>query len=191
MKIVGVGGTNGSGKDTVGQMLAERHGYLLVSISDILRKKLKKRGLPIERKNLRALSAKLRHKCGLGILVDEAVEEFKKTNGKYTGLVIPSLRNPGEADKVHGLGGMVVWTDGDPKIRYERVFNRQRTTEDQKTYNQFLAEEQDEMDYGGDETALHMAGVKERADIFIENNGNDIEAFKDEAEKALKAVISS
>jgi hypothetical protein len=30
-----------------------------------------------------------------------------------------------------------------------------------------------------------MAAVKERSDIFLTNNGDDIEAFKDEAEKAL------
>ena len=51
---------------------------------------------------------------------------------------------------------------------------------------QFVAEEKAEMDYGGRETALHMAAVKNKADIFLENNGNDIEAFKDTAEKALK-----
>ena len=186
VNIIGISGTNGSGKDTVGQMLAERHGFLVVSVSDFLRDELKKQGLTIERENLRALSARWRKKYGLGVLIDKAVDEFKKSGSQYKGLVIPSIRNPGEVDEIHRFGGKVIWTDGDPKIRYRRIHSRGRSSEDKKTFVQFVAEEKAEMDYGGRETALHMAAVKNKADIFLENNGNDIEAFKDTAEKALK-----
>ncbi len=185
MKIIGIGGTNGSGKDTLARFVVEEHDYLLVSISDILRAELKRRGLAIERENLRALSAEWRKERGLGVLVDLAVEEFESHSSTYAGLVIPSLRNPGEVDEVHRLGGKVVWIDGDPKVRYQRINSRARSTEDQKTYEQFLAEEKAEMDYGGDETALHMAGVKAKADIYITNDFNNLEDFQKAAEKAL------
>ena len=188
-KIIGIAGTNGSGKDTVGQMLAEKHGWLFVSVSDILRDDLRKRGLLVERESLRNLSAHWRHKNGLGVLIDKAVTKFKKHKNQHSGLVISSLRNPGEVDRVHELGGQVLWVDADPKIRYKRISSdahaRGRHSEDSITFKQFLAEEKSEMDHGGRETSLHMSGVKAKADFLLQNNGNDIEAFKDAAEKAL------
>jgi hypothetical protein len=52
-----------------------------------------------------------------------------------------------------------------------------------------LEEEKIEM-YGNDNKAtINMAGVKAKADIFLENNSNDIEAFKVEAEKALNDIF--
>jgi cytidylate kinase len=187
MKIIGIAGTNGSGKDTVGQMLADDYGYLNVSVSDFLREEAKKRGLPIEREVLRTISAEWRRDYGLGVLVDKATEVFKKTAGKYKGLVVIPMRNPGEAQRVKDLGGTLVWVDADPKLRYQRIYSRQRSTEDKKTFEQFLAEEHAEMDHhGGDEATLNMAGVKAKADIFITNDSNSLENFKKTAEKALK-----
>jgi dephospho-CoA kinase len=185
MKIIGISGTNGSGKDSLGKMLEDRHGYSFVSVTEILRDGLRKKNLPIERENMRNLSAQWRREHGLGVLIDKAVEMFKSSGDKYKGLAISSLRNPGEADRVHELGGEVVWLDADPKERYERIHSRHRSTEDQKTYEQFLSEEQAEMEHKGDEATLSMAGVKAKADIFIRNDGNKVEEFTARAEKAL------
>jgi dephospho-CoA kinase len=186
MKIIGIGGTNGSGKDTLGEILANDYGYLNVSVSDFLREEAKKRGLPIEREVLRTISAEWRRDYGLGVLVDKAVELFKKTGGNYKGLIAIPMRNPGEARHLKELGGSLVWVDADPKIRYQRIYSRQRSAEDQKTFEQFLAEEHAEMDHhGGDDATLNMAGVKALADIFINNDSNDIEQFKQAAQSAL------
>lgn len=45
------------------------------------------------------------------------------------------------------------------------------------------------MKHSGDEDTLNMAGVKAICDVFLTNNGNDIEKFKDEAEKALQKYL--
>lgn len=185
MKIIGVAGTNGSGKDSLGQILADDHGWMFVSGADFLREEAKKCGLPIEREVLRTISAEWRRKSGLGVLVDKAVEIFEKSDSKYKGLVIASLRNPGEVDRVHQLGGKVVWVDADPKIRYQRIVSRLRSDEDRKTYEEFLAEEQIEMNQEGDEAVLNLAAVKAKADIFLENN-DTLEKFRIAAEAALK-----
>lgn len=185
MIIFGIAGTNGAGKDSIGVMAQERHGFLFVSGSDMLREECRKRGLPVERENLRMISAEWRRKYGLGVLIDRAVELAKK--GNFKGLVTSPMRNVGEAKRVHELGGTLVWVDADPKIRYERATSRNRSEEDKKNFEEFMAEEEHEMTRpeGGDEATLDMLGVKEICDIFMENNGNDIEAFKDEAEKTL------
>jgi cytidylate kinase len=185
VKLIGIGGTNGSGKDTVSTLLAEKYGWLFISGSrDFLIPELKKRGLALERENMRALSAEWRRRHGLGVVIDKAVERYDPK--KHQGLVISSLRNFGEADRVHELGGKVVWTDGDPKIRYQRIYGRGQGDKDQKTFEQFLAEEKAEMQHSDNDAAtLNWAGVKDRADIFITNDDNDIEKFKARAEKAL------
>jgi cytidylate kinase len=192
MKIIGLSGTNGSGKDTVGHMLAERHGFLFISGSDILRDEARARGQEPTREVLRSISAEWRRESGsLGVIIDKAVELYKQVADQYPGgLVTASLRNPGEADRVHELGGVVIWTDADAKVRYDRIqshaVERNRAEEDNKTFEQFQAEEAAEMTTTGDSATLNMSAVKDRADIFVTNDGNDIEAFKDEAELALK-----
>jgi dephospho-CoA kinase len=188
LKIIGISGTNGSGKDTIGHMLAERHGWLDVSVSDLLRDEARLRGLPVEREVLRKISAEWRREYGLGVLVDKAVDQFKK--GNYNGVVAIPMRNPGEAQRVKDLGGHLIWVDANSKIRYERINGRQRSAEDRKTYEQFLTEEYDEMHHhGGDEATLNISGVKDICDVFLQNNGSDVEAFKDVAEKALQKYL--
>lgn len=193
MKLIGLSGTNGSGKDTIGHMLAERHGYLFVSLTDMLRHEAKKRGQTLDREVLRTISAEWRRESGLGVLIDKALEHLKELNADYRGLVMASLRNPGEADRVHELGGMVVWVDADPRVRYDRIqankATRDRMEEDDKTYVQFIAEEQVEMTSSGDSATLNMQGVKEKSDVTLMNNGVDIETFKDQADYELARFL--
>jgi dephospho-CoA kinase len=185
-KIIGISGTNGSGKDSLGLILAERYGFMFISVADFLREEAKKRGLAIERENLRKISAEWRRKYGLGVLVDMAVEQYKKSGSKYKGLIVSPMRNPGEAQHIKDLGGTLIWLDADPKIRYHRIFKRQRSAEDHKTLEQFLAEEQAEMHSGGDAATLNISEVKAKADISIINNAKSIDEFAAHIEKTLR-----
>ena len=186
MKLFGLAGTNGSGKDTVGEILAEQHNFLFISVSDMLRDEARSRGLPVEREQLKTISAEWRRESGLGVLIDKAIERYKQLGGdeKYVGLVVASIRNPGEVDRIHELGGKLVWTDADPKIRYDRIFSRQRTAEDNKTFEQFLAEEQAEMQHSGDAATLSVGDVKTNADIFLVNEGT-LEEFAENIKHEL------
>ncbi len=190
MIIYGLSGTNGSGKDTVAKVLAEKHGYLNASATEMFLEELTKRGWPLDREHKAKLSAEWRREHGMGVIVDKAIAMFNKEPNQYKGIVVGSLRHPGEADRVHELGGQMIWVDADPKVRYDRIQSnlaeRQGThAESNKTFEEFLAEEQREMHPVGDAATLNMSAVKERADIFLMNDSDDIEAFKNEAEKAL------
>jgi dephospho-CoA kinase len=191
VKVIGIAGTNGSGKDTVSNYLAD-HGWLFISTSrDLLIPELQKRGLPIERENMATLTAEWRRQKGTSVVIDKAVEKFEEESKMqhYNGLVVSSLRHPWEADRLHELGGVLVWTDADPKVRYERIYNRGQGVKDKKSFEQFLAEEQAEMSHSGDEATLNMAAVQDRADIFIVNNQNDLEVFKNQVEHALAKIL--
>lgn len=187
-RIIGIAGTNGAGKDTVGQLLAQKHGFLFISVTDLLRNELKNRGLPPERQYMRALSAEWRREFGLSVLIDRAVETFQDSEADYKGLVLASLRNPYEADRVHELQGSVVWVDADPKVRFERLQAAKRDGregDDDKTFEEFLAEEAIEMQSGGDAATLNMSAVKERSDTVIMNNSPHIEELEQSVEDAL------
>jgi cytidylate kinase len=188
--VIGLAGTNGAGKDTVGQMLADHHNFLFISVTDLLRNEARRRGLAVERENLRAISAEWRRELGLGVLVDKAVAEYETVRDQYAGVVMASLRNPGEADRIHSLGGTMVWIDADPQVRYERVQKnkaaRGRQGEDDKTFEQFQAEEAAEMtSLGGDAATLNMAGVKDKCEVVVDNSHEDLAAFRVHVEQSL------
>ena len=189
MILFGIGGTNGAGKDTVGHFLAEKHNFLFVSVTELLREEAKERGWPVDREALRTFSAEWRRESGLGVLIDKTVAFFESQEKVYDGLAVASLRNPGEADRVHELGGKVLWVDADAQVRYDRIqanaASRGRTEEDNRTFEQFLADEAAEMHASGDAATLDMAGVKAKSDLTLFNETSDIEDFYRLAEENL------
>lgn len=188
MKLIGVGGTNGSGKDILSEFLADDYGWQFISVSrDLIIPELKRRNLPLERADMAALTAEWNRTIRMGAVVDKAFEKHQtdSRDHKFGGLVISSLRHPAEADRVRQLDGLVVWIDADPEVRYQRIYSRGQGDKDKKSYEEFLAEERREMSHSGDEATLNLLGVKERADIFITNDTNDLEQFKQAARQAL------
>jgi dephospho-CoA kinase len=189
-KIIGISGTNGSGKDTVGAFLQQDHGYLFVSVTDVLRAELKRQGFPVDREHLRELSASWRREFGYGVLIDRAMDVFKEQpKGKYQGIAIASLRNPYEVDRVHELGGVVWWLDADPLLRFTRIRSnaaqRARVEEDEKTYEEFLAEEKAEMYSDGDAATLNMAAVRDKCDTKMTNGGSGLDLLRQEVSALL------
>lgn len=194
LKIIGLAGTNGAGKDAVGAILADRHGYFFYSLTELLREECRRRGIPESRENTRMISAEWRRESGnLAVLIDRSMDVFEQAGGlaKFKGFVMSSYRNPGEVDRLHELGGSLIWVDADPRIRYERIQKnaaaRNRADTDNKTFEQFQQEEYDEMHPPADADAavLNTAAVKERADIFIMNDGNTM----DELDHTLIAAL--
>jgi len=186
MEIIGIGGSNGAGKDTVAEMLVERHGWLFVSLSELLRDEARARGLEPDRQSLRMISSEWRREGGLGVLVERAIGYFETQAAAHKGLVVSSLRHPAETEAIHLHGGKVVWVDADPRIRYERILSRARGNEHALSFEEFVAEEQAEMTHhDGDETTLNLGDVKKQADFVLRNDSTDIELFKNQAEAAL------
>ncbi len=186
MKIIGIAGTNGSGKDTVGHILAKNHGFVFISATDLLRTELKQRNQPVDREHLRALSAEWRREYGYGVLITRAVDAFKASVmvGDHTGVAIASLRNPFEVDRIHELGGAVWWLDADPRLRFDRIRRnaktRARAEEDEKTFGEFLAEEEAEMHSSGDAATLDMSAVRGKCDVKLQNGGNEMSLLEKE-----------
>jgi dephospho-CoA kinase len=189
IQIIGVSGTNGSGKDTVMQLLSSKYEYLFVSATDLLAAELERRGDPTDREHKSALSAEWRREHGMGVIVQKAYQTWEQQTSTYKGVVVGSLRHPGEADAIHELGGTMIWVDADPRVRYERIqanaAARGRVAEDAVSFKDFMAQEAREMHPIGDVATLDMASVKERCDLFLDNGGDDIATFEASVESVL------
>jgi len=192
--IYGVAGTNGSGKDLLMDFLVE-HGFLGFNTGDSLRQisqavfKTTQRGgndTPVGRIANTERATYPGGMVELGLLdwwvrVAHLPEELRPK-----GLVIGSIRGVGEAKRLKEFGGKLVVVDADPEIRYGRLKTRGRFYEKSVSYEQFLEEEAKEMAVGEtDPTKFGMAAVIDMADIRIENNGSDIEAFRHAVAKIL------
>ena len=180
-RIFGISGTNGSGKDTVGELLKAEFGYSFMSVSNALRDECIKRGWSTDREFTRQVSAEWRREFGMSVLVDRTMQAYEQSHGKYKGIVMASLRNPYEADRIHELGGTMIWVDADPDIRYKRISAAVRgRAEDNKTFEQFLKDDEAEMHppKGADGAVLNMAAVKERCDIVLTNNYSSQEELR-------------
>lgn len=182
-KIIGIAGTNGAGKDTLGELLAELQQYKFVSVSDILREELTRQGIPHEREHMRALSTKWASEHGPAVLSVKTIESYveeEKREG-YKGLVIGSIRRVAEAKAVHEEGGVVIWVDADRQTRYERLQKNSRgRSEDRVSYEDWASQEDAEMHpIGGDPNALNMAALRDVVDIKVDNNFASQQEYRD------------
>ncbi len=173
-KIIGIAGTNGAGKDTLGELLAERSGYKFVSVSDILRAELTKQGVPHEREHMSNLSTKWAREHGPGVLSAKTIEAYvveEEAEG-YKGLAIGSIRRPAEAHIVQQEGGIVFWVDADQQTRYGRISSNARgRVTDMLSFEQWAAEEAREMHPQSDDpTVLNMAAARAACDEIIMND---------------------
>jgi len=175
-EIVGISGTNGAGKDTLAAIRAEKEHALHVTVSDILREQLRLDGVALERSNLIDLSTRWRRESGdCGILATRTIRKYlgEKAIHGYEGLSVVSLRHPEEAQRVKDFGGLVLWVDADPAIRYERIRSSGRERiDDEKTFEEFFAEEMRELvpPSGTSSASVNLGAVKPFADEVILNN---------------------
>lgn len=178
-QIVGIAGTNGSGKDTLGELLRERHDYEVVSLSDILRAELDVRGQEHTRENLSALSKSIREREGDGAMSASVIANWEQ-GGTDQGLCITSIRMPGEAREIQQAGGIVVWVDADPQVRYERIRagNRSRGATDDLSFDEFMEQQAREMTPSEKGGGLNMAAVRELADVHVVNEFSSLDEYR-------------
>ena len=90
--IIGITGPIAAGKDTVASYLIKKLGYPMVTLSEIVKEEVKKRGYPLKREYYQLVGNQLRKEYHNGILAELALKKFGK-NG-----IINGIRNPSEAE---------------------------------------------------------------------------------------------
>ncbi len=119
--ILGISGTNGSGKDTAAAYF-ETHGFLHLSLSEAIRDTLRSEGQPLTKEAQIAKGLFLRQTYGDSILARRVAEKILPQHN----YVITSIRHPAEAEYFRKLfpDFLLLYIDADPLLRFQRVKER-------------------------------------------------------------------
>jgi dephospho-CoA kinase len=165
--LIGISGTDGSGKGTVVDYLVKEKGFVHYSARAIWNEELTKRGEVLTRANMRLIANELRGRFGNDFLITYYLKKIEAAGTEKS--IIESLRVVAEAETLKKNGGVLIAVDADPKVRYARVQAR-RSSSDQVTYEQFLEHEALETN-DPDPHGMQKQKVIAMADYTIINNG--------------------
>ncbi len=174
MIIIGITGTIGAGKGTLVEYLVKKKGFVHYSVRDFLIEELNKRNMLVNRDTMVLLANELREKNSSSYIIDCLYQQAKKS-GKDT--VIESIRTPGEVESLRKKENFcLLAVDADPKIRYERIVQRNSET-DHISFEEFLSNEQREMT-SIDSNKQNLSKCIAMADCLLTNNGTINELYK-------------
>lgn len=194
--LIGVAGTNGAGKDTVGDAL-RRHGFYVVAARDVIGEYARRNfSATAEEAKERSVLARagndMRELQGPAAVVHTALDHYEDEQQPFTGLAVTSLRTLAEAEAVRSLGGIVVYVDAPAKLRWQRAQTRQRDMEAELSFEAFVANEQTELKGlapGDPKTIMHIEAIGKIADLKLFNDANGIEEFEAHAYESLRRLM--
>jgi len=177
MKVIGVIGKNGSGKDEVLKHLRDRYGVPFLSTGDIVRGIAAGEGKEPTRPNLQAISDRYFKQRGEGCFVKMVVDKIRENGWRAAGISgVRSLRDVeilrGELGREFALIDVYV---SDPRVRFERMVKRGEGR-DAKAYEDFLKQD------GAEEDIFGVSKAEAEADYNLSNDGSleDLHAAVDD-----------
>jgi dephospho-CoA kinase len=166
MRIIGVVGQNGSGKDEVVKYLRDRYGVPFLSSGDMVRALAAQLGLEATRENLGRLTDDEFRLHGQGIFIRRVAEEITARGWSKAG--ITGIRSPDDVALLRAAFGpdltLIDVYVTDPRLRFERMARRGEGR-DPADYSQFLAQEVAE------EKRFRLIETASLADFHLPNDG--------------------
>ncbi|MEM1646266.1 MAG: AAA family ATPase [Ignisphaera sp.] len=176
-------GLPGSGK-TVFSEIAKSIGVPVITLGDIIREEVTKRGLEPSLENILSVAQELRERYGreaIAILASNKISESLKHNCL---VVVDGIRSLEEINYIKSLTNaeiLVVAVHASPKVRFARLLARGRTG-DPKTWDEFVKRDLRELSWG-------LGNVVALADEVIVNESS-IEEFKSKVRDFLYKVMA-
>jgi len=166
MKVIGICGKLGSGKDAFADYLVRRHGFKKVVMSDIIMQEMKEDGIKdLDRHKLQMFSKEYKEKYGKDIWAKSCIEFARKN--RYRRTVISGLRDKTELEYFRTLDKdfVLICITAEQEKRFKRIKAR-KSLKDVDLFADFIKQEVDESKlfdlYGN---------CEELADYVISNDG--------------------
>jgi dephospho-CoA kinase len=166
--IIGITGTNGSGKGTVVAYLVEEKNFHHYSVRDFLTTKLRHEGRPINRSEMRNLANDIRSRHDPAYIIRHLHEQSLRDGVENA--VIESVRNVGEVAYLLLHKVFLLAVDADQKMRFARVQERRSET-DRVDFETFVHHEEREMHPEGPHD-MDVRGVMRQAHATIINESS-------------------
>lgn len=173
MKVIGLVGEKGSGKQTFVNFLkqiAPNLNIRQVRFSDILAQTLILWDIPVTRSNLQNLSLVMNDAFGAQALANAA--KFSIEGDSADMIILDGIRREAEYKLVKSMkNSILIYITAKQNLRYQRIKKRsEKVGEVGLTFEQFLKEEKSKAE-------SKIPKISKKADIKIENNGS-LEEFK-------------
>lgn len=179
MKVIGLVGRAGAGKDTVCQIMAGR--FPSVRMGDVVIEETKQRGLEPTDENVGKVANDLRRREGTDAIARRCVDRIGSCDSPI--VIVNGIRGLDEVKLFQAKFRtfFLVEVRAPDKLRYERITERARA-DDVKDFQQFLARDRRE-DSWGLEQAIAMARYRIDNDAGLE----DLEARTSEVLRRIEA----
>jgi len=178
--IFGVSGLNGAGKGEVVGYLASQ-GFRALSLSDVIRDELAKKGLEPTRERMIETGNAIRAAEGLAGLASRLVSMFERD----CDYVVDSIRHPAEVETLRALadGFRLIWVAADEAVRFDRMRERGRAGD--PTTPEALREIEGRELGSHDPAAQQLLAVRALADIQLSND-----ASLEELHAAIRDILA-
>lgn len=170
MKNLGVIGPMGGGKGSAAKYLAQKYGYNVISMGNIVRMLAKKDGVKPTRLNLEKVQRKWRKKYGNDLVIRETIRKARLSSKPVILDGIRSVIDARTAKKEFGV--KIILIDAKPEIRFERL-KRRRRADFPRTLEEFNKVEASE------NRTFHMHKTFKYADYKIDNSSGKAKMKRD------------
>ena len=176
--IIGLVGEIASGKGTIVKYLEDKHQASNYRFSTIMRDVLDRLHIEHTRDSLQKTSSMLRETFGENILAKVMADDVREDENNI--IVIDGVRRVEDIEFLkQDENFKLVFVEASLEKRYERIIGRSENEDDKsKTFEEFKLDAQREAE-------LTIAGLKDIANVVIDNNGS-VEELERQIEELLK-----
>ena len=180
--LIGITGTNGSGKGAVVEYLLSSKGFSRYAGRSVILEALEEKHLPHKRGTMRDVANELRKEHGPAYIMERLYDMAKDDSHA----VLESVRTIGEAEFLKSKGAFIIAVDAKKETRYERVLSMNHD-ESPLSFKDFELMEDREMS-SSDPWDMNVFGVMQLANARILNDGT-LDELHQQIDAALAKLV--